>query len=57
MSSYDYLTGAVSDPYDNVGKVRKQGAKGLGQMNPNSYNYQSQNTSINDLLNPDISPY
>jgi hypothetical protein len=30
MSAYDYLTGNVVDPNDNVGKIRKIGHKGMG---------------------------
>ena len=49
MSAYDYLTGNVVDPYDNVGKVRKFGHRNPGTNNPN--NHQS---SIQDLLAQDI---
>ena len=45
MSAYDYLTGNVVDPYDNVGKIRKFGHRAPGANNPN--NHQS---SIQDLL-------
>lgn len=35
MSAYDYLTGNVNDPYDNVGKVRKfNNHKAVGASNP-----------------------
>ena len=37
MSAYDYLTGAVSDPRDNVGKVRKfVPSRAQGVNNPNA---------------------
>ena len=36
MSAYDYLTGNVVDPYDNVGKIRKIGHRAPGINNPNN---------------------
>ena len=50
MSAYDYLTGAVSDPYDNVGKIRKLGHKGFGLNNPNNPNANAGKTSIGELI-------
>ena len=50
MSAYDYLTGAVSDPYDNVGKIRKLGHKGFGLNNPNNPSANVGKTSIGELI-------
>ena len=51
MSAYDYLTGNVVDPRDNVGKVRKFGHKGQGLLNPNNPNIPK--SSIGDLIAQD----
>ena len=51
MSAYDYLTGQVSDPYDNVGKIRKLGHKALGLNNPNNPGAApNHKSSLGDLL-------
>ena len=51
MSAYDYLTGNVVDPYDNVGKVRKFGHKASGTNNPNqAAMLLGKNGNIGDLL-------
>ena len=47
MSAYDYLTGNVNDPYDNVGKIRKFGHKASGANNPINA---GQKNSMVDLL-------
>ena len=55
MSAYDYLTGNVVDPYDNVGKVRKFGHKASGANNPNqAAMILGKNGNIGDLLAQDI---
>ena len=50
MSAYDYLTGAVNDPYDNVGKVRKFGRRATGEANPQANRIHS---SMGDLIGQD----
>ena len=54
MSAYDYLTGNVVDPYDNVGKVRKFGHKAAGVNNPANQAALQGKASIGDLLAQDI---
>ena len=49
MSAYDYLTGNVVDPYDNVGKVRKFSYKAAGVNNPSIQALQGKG-SVGDLM-------